>query len=1401
MAQRNFLINTTTISTTASGTTIASGNTQSATFVVALTLVRSGISAAEFASGSQTWAVHYVVSAMTTPYEMRLKVQRRNSGGTMQAESGYTTVRTATGTYDDNLTADLGVWAANDQLALVWEHRRPSGTGNKNATIDANGSSFIDAPTPPLDLPKTVSDDVNNLADAKGLGYGNLHTDSVNNLADTISLVLGHALPLSDSVDNLADGEVRVVGGIITAQDSLQALADTLAQLLSYQLALADSEAANWADSHNLLLSQFLALADSNLPADAAVWNLEQREDFTDSFTLSDAAEVILDLPVSLTDSLPSFDDSLAIGHGLLFADSINPAPGARPSILFLDPGGDAAGAIDYFNTITTTGPGTPPTYDTSQQAVGVGSYRFETTVSGWQSYADTGNVLGTQGHCRISFKFRYDSVPDSITTIFEGLDIDHLNLFQITISPQGDGVVVVMRDESATTYSGSIELLPNTWNRISFSYIEHALDDTDIKVYVNGIEEISVAALPSGDTSPPLPFLRYGWISNPGVNRVCWFDQIYVDAGDDLSDAGDVLLTAKLPASVNEDNWDTTGGTGAVDERPLDEANFKQHTASSSVRQTYTLQDAATGDVDISGASVIGCMGWAWAKRGAGDDGDPALIVNNTAQPIILTPTPKLFRFSITSSSYPSHAAGIGMRSNEENADSFLYECGVVVATVTASGFADALAYDLVTIQPPEITLGLSDTLSALTDSLAIGYGLLPTDTLDPLLDALTMQSDGSLEATDTIVLSDTESHTLEFQLAFAETISLTDSLELGYGVTFSDTLTFTDQVALQLDQLESLTDTLVLTDGESHVLGYNEALSDDVNLLADSITLQLGHEIAIADTLVLSDSHALELGQQLTFTDSIVLTDSYAHDLINTVEGTTEEFADDVNLLTDSLALGIGLVFSDNADNLTDAEVNTVGHSLNLTDSVILSDSIALELQYLLTLDDSFSLTDAQSSVLGYRVSFADSIDNLSDAVDIQLGLLISLSDSVDNLADSHTETIAHLLSFSDALTLTDSITLGYGLVVSEDVSFLIDAIETSAPQGPLREVGLTDAIDLSDAIALELGYLLEVSDDAATLNDSSSLIEGLLTSFSDSISLTDNVAATLDHLSPLADSFTLSDATQIQLGYGLDLSDVVSLNDSISLRLGHELAADDSFILSDAIDLAEGYFVAFSDSFTLTDEETARLDYLTALADSLVLSDTVQLRLDHLLNLSDVVALTDSFGAGASLNLNLADNAALLTDSEAQTLGLALILADNGPVFAESIEFFSAWQLRFSDTLTLIDSLAKFSAGFLPLEDTLTITDSAVIELRGPDLDESVSDSLVLTDSIALSLGDELQLQVVLSDVFVLADHYFDLRLPYIPNLKRNSVVPSRARLTTISSERLVIVPASNRTTKIS
>lgn len=292
MAQRNYLINTTTIATAASGTTIGSGNTQDAAFVVARTLVRTGIGAGEFSSGTQTWSVHYVVSAMTTPYNMRLKVQRRNSSGVMQAESGYGATRSTTGTYDDNLSADLGTWAANDQLALVWEHFRPSGSGNKNATIDANGASYIDAPTTAATpLTQSASDDLNNWADAAAtvLGQREQVSDSLNNWLDEIGGDLIHIW--QDSVNT------ALVSAALTLQvsDVMTTLTDGTGtvEIIGYDLIIGD-DLSLWADGSNQHISVGLVVSDA-LPA------------------FSDSVEAQISIRLTVSDDANNFGDSVSL--------------------------------------------------------------------------------------------------------------------------------------------------------------------------------------------------------------------------------------------------------------------------------------------------------------------------------------------------------------------------------------------------------------------------------------------------------------------------------------------------------------------------------------------------------------------------------------------------------------------------------------------------------------------------------------------------------------------------------------------------------------------------------------------------------------------------------------------------------------------------------------------------------------------------------------------------------------------------------------------------------------------------------------------------------------------------------------------------------------------------------
>lgn len=256
---------------------------------------------------------------------------------------------------------------------------------------------------------------------------------------------------------------------------------------------------------------------------------------------------------------------------------------------------------------------------------------------------------------------------------------------FEIALIPKGDHVTLRLIDGDKVWYDGITKLFPDTNYRISWGHLLHDTNLIDIKLYVDAIEELSVVDAKCAGGISNLVNLLHGWVSFVGVNKVCWFDQFYIDDGDDLSDCGNVLSTHKGPATVNEDNWDTDGGTGAVNERPLSATNYKEHAAPIDAQyQTYNLQAASAGDINISGESLVGYMGWAWAQLGgAGPPNEAKLIVNGEAVERLgqLAMTPRLIRLLAASASYPSNARGIGMYVDTEFATATMFECGAVVA------------------------------------------------------------------------------------------------------------------------------------------------------------------------------------------------------------------------------------------------------------------------------------------------------------------------------------------------------------------------------------------------------------------------------------------------------------------------------------------------------------------------------------------------------------------------------------------------------------------------------------------------------------------------------------------------------------------------------------------------
>src|SRR6185369_2416891 len=303
--------------------------------------------------------------------------------------------------------------------------------------------------------------------------------------------------------------------------------------------ALADTTAANWADAHQLLLAQRLALADNSFnAADAAVLQLDQLTLLADSFSLGDSESHLLAITLDFSDSIDSLADSVRFEQGLTLADAgpfVESATSTPANVVYLDPGGDAVQATGYFNV---AGGSSTLNFDSTRQVVGIGSWKFDSGGDNSLTHATVNGVL-TDGlgnnNRRISFYFRYDSVPETLTTIVRTLEAAGGPIFSLALLDRA-GEVGLRLTTAVDSVDSVASLAPHEWHRISVAYTLPSADDLSVNVYFDSILVLTLANVSTGGLSPASNF-RYGWIEQPGADRICWFDQIYLDDGGDLTD------------------------------------------------------------------------------------------------------------------------------------------------------------------------------------------------------------------------------------------------------------------------------------------------------------------------------------------------------------------------------------------------------------------------------------------------------------------------------------------------------------------------------------------------------------------------------------------------------------------------------------------------------------------------------------------------------------------------------------------------------------------------------------------------------------------------------------------------------------------------------------------------
>jgi len=371
-----------------------------------------------------------------------------------------------------------------------------------------------------------------------------------------------------------------------------------------------------------------------------------------------------LEAVVNASGGAPTIGEISSTVRATLFTDRFGGTPAAS-NIVFADAGGASIEGLGLYKSVS----GGAPTIDTAVKPSGAYS-SIKCDIAQWVRAACLGSG-------KISVYFFTESLPTANETFLLPEDDSGSPdpVMDIRIGP--DGLVYLHPVDASPEIAGTHPISAG-WNRISVCFNNHnTINNLDARVYVNGMLDIAVDGQGTND-------ITAGQVRLPGPTidgGPFYFAHVVVEDGADLLDPGNRLCTAKFPATVNEDEFDTTGGTGAVNERPPDDANYRQQAASTLARQNYTLQAAGEGDVDITGMDVVGFMGWIrGGKSTPFGGGAPKITVDGVDYNLTLTTTASYVTKPVTRSGYPSNPAGIGMVSTGSSVDVTLFECGVVV-------------------------------------------------------------------------------------------------------------------------------------------------------------------------------------------------------------------------------------------------------------------------------------------------------------------------------------------------------------------------------------------------------------------------------------------------------------------------------------------------------------------------------------------------------------------------------------------------------------------------------------------------------------------------------------------------------------------------------------------------
>lgn len=380
------------------------------------------------------------------------------------------------------------------------------------------------------------------------------------------------------------------------------------------------------------------------------------------------------------------------------------------PAVTFLDPGTDATQDLTFWNIGSG---GATPTSATDQAHTGTRSLKSVNDATN-QAYVYSPNgVLASAGSAISFWLYLSTAAPTSIPCLCTTLDGgDGASNILVGLSTSGKLVVGGAYTAGTTIQTGTTTLSANTWYRITLAYVVTNATSWSATVYLNGVSEVTVdqASGTLAQTVVTNFALGNDGTSLSGISGApvitMWFDDIYVDNRTDKTDPGNVVVTAKRPIANGTANGFTTqigaGGSGTgtghapqVNERPLSTANGWSLSLTTKTTEEYTVESLSAGDVDLTGATIKGVMGWVYADNASALNTPVGhIIVDGTATAITVTQTPALYtQVSPNPTTYPAGTGtDIGIDGQYTTTPHLwnLFEAGVLVAYLPAA--ADTL-------------------------------------------------------------------------------------------------------------------------------------------------------------------------------------------------------------------------------------------------------------------------------------------------------------------------------------------------------------------------------------------------------------------------------------------------------------------------------------------------------------------------------------------------------------------------------------------------------------------------------------------------------------------------------------------------------------------------------------